>query len=439
MTITVRAGTVETVNQSGDSFAYDGCTLSGNVTCTALTLRNCAFASAITLTVSGALTWDSASKRAAALAGAKALPGSVVDLDPCDPCFGGGGAGALSSASGTTTPASTDEYTNVTLTGTAVLALGGGARPLRCLGVLDLSAAQAGAIVPATSSRNGGNSAADAAGSAGAGLGLTDAFAIGSQSGTAGAAGGTGVGAQASAPSSSAGAWGGGNTSTAGGSGKGGASGTPNAGGAATNGPGISHGRTMPGAGRALPPSQSNLSFSESQISAAAGRGGNAGGGDGTNKGGGGGGGGAAAPMCTIFARYVKLSSSTPAACITNPGGNGGNGGNAAAGTAGGGSGGGGGAGGPIFIWCEYVLGSNIPSGVCSAAGGTGGNGGNGISAGAGGEGGNGGDGGQIFIYVSSKNATLRVAGSAGSVGGAASGTTGGTGGAGGACTGTFP
>jgi len=120
-------------------------------------------------------------------------------------------------------------------------------------------------------------------------------------------------------------------------------------------------------------------------ITGGAGGGGGGGGvhGISVSSGGGGGAGGAGGGVMLIAARTIKVSSTTPAACITAAGGNGGNGGVKAGTGSGDGGGGGGGAGGWIVLIYESVSGTT-GNAFITTAGGTGGTSPNGIDGSAG-------------------------------------------------------
>lgn len=340
--------------------------------------------------------------------------------------WGDGSDGALTSASGTTTLTRDMFYTNVTLSGTAVLDCAGFRVFIN--GTLDISAAQAGAIT-----RKGGNGGAGAATTTGgtAGTACTNNNAngttvLGGGVASAGGAGGTAAGVQAAAGSVvTFGIGGDSGAGGVGGTGSGGAGGALRAGTvigqrqvcrraimAATFG-------TSSGTGSAI-----------THFAGAPAPGGSGGGGDGT-AGGGGGGGGASGGGIEIYARTLVHGGSTPAACITAVGGNGGNGGTPGAGNRGGGGGGAGAGGGFIHLVVGFLSGAGS-SNALDASGGTGGTGGNGTGTGTGGHGGDGGNAGHVGLYVVSTGAVSTAGNNtAGTAGSAASGTTGGAGGAG--------
>jgi hypothetical protein len=297
------------------------------------------------------------------------------------------GAGAISS--GTTTPTRNQYYTNLTMSGTGVLATNN--QIIYVNGVLDLSGAQAGAIT--------NNGAAGSAGNVGSGTGGTAGSAVATQgpaplgaSGGAGGGGATGAGSTGTAPAARTLA----NAASALGAngGAGGAGGS--AGGGTTTSNGVTQGPLPISIGSILQYYNPNGAIN---INAAGigGSGGAGGGGDGTHLGGSGGGGGASAGAVIIFARYVWMGSTATAGIIQAKGGTGGVGGAGGVGgtNAGGGGGAGGGSGGNVII----VHGGRYGSGGSNAIDVTGGNGGNG-GTGTGGATGTGGQSGESGVAV---------------------------------------
>ena len=348
--------------------------------------------------------------------------------DPYAGLFGTGADGALSISSGTTVLTKDTHYTNVTLTGTAKIALAGFRMFVN--GVLDLSAAPASAIVgwASATNPNGGNASANTAGAAGATTAI-GSTANGALSSVAGKAGGTGAGIGGTS-NGSYGVCYPGMAGTAGGGAVGG--GSTNAGGAAVGGTSnvgnplylngfhsISRLNTLLGGGL------------YSGAGGTPGSAGGAGGGDGTNLSGASGGSGGPSGWIVVFARTINRSASSAAGAINANGGNGGNGGNASAtGNSAGGAGSGGASGGMVYLCYEYLTGAAAATNLITASGGNGGTGGNGNGTGKGGGGGGGGSGGGIFVYNVLNHTVTTVLGAAGTASTAASGTTAGVAGA---------
>lgn len=294
--------------------------------------------------------------------------------------FGDGSDGNVTISSGTTTLTRDMYYNNLTMSGTGILSTSG--YRVFVKGILDLTAAQVGAI---QWNGNNGNNASAATG------GAAPAAQAG---GTVGAinAGGSGTTATtANGGNGTAGTIGNSNTTV---SGIGGSGGTGTSGGGGT-------GSTARTTAFAIPFERFETNFLLGAVLLAGGPGGSGGGagaGDGSNNGGGSGSGGSGGGIVAIYANAIVKSSNTPAGVIQANGGNGGNGGNTSAGVTGGGGGGGGGAGGWVYIAYNKLYGPSIARAVW-ANGGNGGNGGNSTGSGSsGGAGGNAGSGGRINI-----------------------------------------
>ncbi len=318
--------------------------------------------------------------------------------------FGTGADGNVSLSSGTTVLSRDTHWANCTLSGTAAVNTNGWR--LFISGVLDISAAQSGAIIC-----NGANGSPAAGASGGFSPGGLAMRTVG-QSPISG--GGGGNGSTATGSSGSAGT---GNTF-----GNGGNGGNGGAGGASTGAGGaIGSGGT---ASIQIPLNTPTTAFFPPGIgtSIAAGLiggGGGGGGGDGTNAGGGGGGAGSFGGMIALYVRSISRGTNANASIIQAKGGNGANGGNAAGGNAAGGGGGGGG-GGVIYIITETLFGSAIAN-CLDASGGAGGAGGSGSGTGKGGVGGVGGSSGSVQII---NLLTPSYASSAWNAPGSAGGTT---------------
>jgi hypothetical protein len=147
----------------------------------------------------------------------------------------------------------------------------------------------------------------------------------------------------------------------------------------------------------------------------------------------GGGGGGAGGAIMAVYARIINRdSTTTTAGAINLNGGNGGNGHTTTTSNGHGGGGGGGGGGGFLYLCYEALLGTS-KTGLIVANGGTGGNGGNGLGTGTGGDGGVGGGAGRVVkIPLASGLSIDSGVGASGTTGGVGAVNTGGTGGAGG-------
>lgn len=294
--------------------------------------------------------------------------------------LGDGSDGNVTISSGTTTLVRDMYYNNLTMSGTGILNTSG--FKIFIKGILDLTAAQAGAIQ--WNGNNGSNASGATGGAApsaqnGGTVGSIGTGGSGTTATTANGGNGT-AGLINNSNSTVSGAGGGGGTGT---------SGTGGGGGAA---------RTS---AFALPFErfEANLLLGAVLLSGGTGgSGGGAGAGDGSNNGGGSGSGGSGGGIVAIYANIIVKSSNTPAGVIQANGGNGGNGGNTSAGVTGGGGGGGGGSGGWVYIAYNKLYGPSISRAVW-ANGGTGGNGGTSTGAGSsGGSGGNAGSGGRINI-----------------------------------------
>lgn len=302
--------------------------------------------------------------------------------------FGDGSDGNVTISSGTTTLTRDMYYNNLTMSGTGILNTSG--YKVFIKGILDLTAAQAGAIQ--WNGNAGGNASAATGGTQGAAQ----------PGGTLGPIGQGGTGTTATTGNGTAGGAGTiGNSNTT-------ISGVGGGGGTGTSGTG--------GAGSAARTSQFSLPFERFETNfligatllsgGTGGGGGGSGAGDATNNGGGSGAGGNGGGIVAIYANTIVKSSSTPEGVIQSNGGAGGNGGNTSAGVTGGGGGGGGGCGGWVYIAYNKLYGPSIAKAIW-ANGGNGGIGGTSTGAGSsGGAGGNAGAGGRINII----NVPLRTA-----------------------------
>jgi hypothetical protein len=310
--------------------------------------------------------------------------------------LGDGSDGNVTISSGTNTLTRDMYYNNLTINGTGSLNVAG--YRVFVAGILDLTAAPAGAIE--SNGANGSNASGSTGGAGGAGV--ANGSIGGTEAGGAGANGVVGVGASGGAGT------GGFNGGSSGASGLGGI-GTSGAGGAAS-------------AATALTGQLFVRTFSTNFLRGAAlvlggsgGRGGSSGAGDGTNTGAGGGGGGAGGGDVALYANIILRSSSTAAGAIEALGGNGANGANATVGVTGGGAGGGGGGGGWVYIAYNYLAGPVVTNFI-EANGGNGGNGGAGFGSASniisGGGGGQGGFGGRITLFDIVTQATIEVYGS---------------------------
>lgn len=332
--------------------------------------------------------------------------------------LGDGSDGNITISSGTTTLTRDMFYSNLTINGTGVLNTNN--FKVFVSGVLDLTAAQAGAI------QNNGNVGGNASGATGGSAPTAE------PAGTLNANGQGGAGATATTAAGTAGTAG---TALTGG---GGSSNGAGAGGTGTNAGGAGAGGITPTVA-IISRWETNFLRGVTLLAGGAGAGGGgAGGGDGTNTGGGGGAGGNGGGFLAIYANVILTSSSTPAGVIQSMGGMGGNGGSGTAGVTGGGGGGGGGAGGYIYIAYNLRAGPQI-TGLIDVSAGMGGNGGNGFGTGAaGGKGGNAGNGGTVTLYqipsatssnIIFNNSLAATTWTAAATGSAAVGNTGGVGG----------
>ena len=327
--------------------------------------------------------------------------------------FGDGSDGAVSITTAVTLTRDM-YYSNLTISGAGVLNTAGWR--VFVSGILDISAAGAGAIVGAalTQATNGANPTAGTGGRTAAG-----GFTVGNTGGSNGGAGisAAGNGATGQAASSLTGAA----LFLGGVGGQGGAGGVV---GSNTGGNGGGVAAYNAARFRLLtttvlpvpPPSGGNPLFAPGF----AGGGGGSGSNTSTNPSGGGGGGGVAGYMLLLFARTINRGAATAVGALNAAGGNGGNGGPTAAGAAGGGGGGGGG-GGFVYLVFRFLTGA-VATNAVNASGGNGGNGqGTGI-------GGTGGAAGTVLLFNLAADTVAATTGPAGS------GPSGATGGAGGAC-----
>ena len=328
-----------------------------------------------------------------------------------DSLWGCGPDGNVSISSGTTTLARDTYYENLTISGTGNLKPNGWRVFVN--GMLDLSAAPAGAI---TYNATASNNASGATGGTPAPVLVVNS--IGTANNTVGGAtGGTGNGATGTSTST--------HTNNGGNSG---ASGAGGAGTATTGGNGVN-----PSANVNCPiyKAVDQLSLNVTAIGGgASGGSGGAGGGDSINSGGGGGGGSIGPGVIGIWARYINRGSNATAAIIQSKGVTGGNGGTAPTGNCGGGGGAGGSGGGWVHLVFGGLFGSTI-TGAIDVSSGAGGTGGNGVGTGIGGSGAHGASSGTVDLINVTTGIFTNTASSAGSAGSAGSGTTGGAGGAG--------
>jgi hypothetical protein len=416
------------------STEFINCRITGAITVTGTaTFRGCRAAGAYAISAT-TIEVDRASAYALLTAGCtvNVLP---TNIDGKDLRYGSGSSGDTTISVGTT-PSNANEYANVTFTAGGSWRDNGGRAPLYVSGLLDLSAASAGAIAPDAAGVGNGSNGAGAAGGAsnGASNGAAQQWG-GRLGGATGSTGTTGAGATPAAPTAFRNGLGGtGGASAAGGTASGGGTAGGAGGASAGTGQAAVHGAHVyvasPGATQTAP---------ETSWAGFSGRGGASGGGDGANAGGGGGGSGTGGGYVVGAFRGIKFGVSTATGALRAVGGNGGNGGNGVGGNAGGGAGGGGGGGGFILVYYEWIIGTPSNVNVCQATGGTAGTGGNGVGTGVGANGSDGGSGGQIVLINTITGRRTVVVGSAGSAGSARSGTTGGAGGAGGACNADFP
>jgi hypothetical protein len=312
-------------------------------------------------------------------------------------------------------------YTNLTITGAGVLNTYG--YLVFVSGVLDLSAAGAGAIIGSnfviSGSGPNGNGYQGGAGTItqAAGFSLSSGGGGRGGQGQSAATGNGGAGQAPTAPPTNVPGWLGG----AGGSGGAGGPGSSATGGAAgvANPGSLAVGRFRRLSTWPAPPPTANAPTLFGPGYPGAGGGGA---GSNTNSGvsGGGGAGGYAGAMVCVYARTINRSGSTAAGAISAAGGPGGNG---AAGTNGAtqGSGGGGGGGGGGFAYLVYrFLTGSVATNAINASGGPGGNSAGTTLAGVGGSGGGGG-----AIVVCNVAANTITATQGAFTGAAASGVTG--------------
>ncbi len=274
--------------------------------------------------------------------------------------LGDGSDGNVVISSGTTTLTRDMYYNNLTLNGTGVLNTAN--YRIYVLGVLDISAAQTGAIIidgadgaSGIGNQHGANATAPVAGSVGAG-------SVGSNgvNGTPSVGGNGTNGTVAS-------------VSNGGASGAGGTGGSGSAGAAGTAGTGATPAASFP-----IRRFEQALLSGTALIGGGAGGGsGSPGNGNGSGSGGGSGTGGTGAGVLAIYANIINRGTNTNGSIIRARGGVGGGGGFPSGGNEGGGAGSGGGGGGWIFIAYNALAGSTITNAL-SVAGGAGGLGGNG-------------------------------------------------------------
>lgn len=322
----------------------------------------------------------------------------------------GDGSDGDATISGTLALSRDTFYRNLTLASGGVLQLSG--YRLFVSGVLDLTAATAGAL---NNSGAVGNAGA-ATTTAGAALfnPLAGAFVHGAFPQTAGGAGGTAAGVQAAAHSANQqGAALGGQAGANGGAGGAGSSG---AGGVTRAASPLQFARDLPrrfDAAFNLTPALNAFATGVAFTAAGGvpGIGGSGGGGDGT-AGGGGGGPGTPGGIVWISARVIARGASTAAGAIAARGGNGGAGGTPAAGNRGGGGGASGAGGGAVYVHAGALVGSSKADAI-DVSGGDGGDGGGGSGTGAAGNGGHGGRAGQALVLVGASQASTYADGRA--------------------------
>ncbi len=288
--------------------------------------------------------------------------------------FGDGSDGAFSASSGTTTLSRDTYYTNLTLSGTAVIDTNG--YRIFVLGTLDITAAGANAI------QNNGNNGNNASGTI---IGTGGAINVSQEVGGGNVAGGNG------------------GTSTGGAGGAGGTASTVQVGGNSITG---GTGGNTGGAGGNVVQSTllifsirrwcENMIRGVTLIIGGQGGGGGGGGGGGTGAGAGGGGGSGGA-ILWISANIINRGASTAVSAISSRGGNGGNGGNATTANRGGGGGGSGGGGGFIYLAYGTLIGSTATD-TLDVSGGAGGTGGTATNTVTGGRGGGSGGAGRMYI-----------------------------------------
>jgi hypothetical protein len=332
--------------------------------------------------------------------------GDTVDIA----YFGDGSDGAVSI---TTTVVLTRDmyYSNLAISGAGILQTNGWR--VFVSGVLDLSAAGAGAIAPNIPSTVGGNGASPTGGTSGFGRAGTFFQTLNGNVGGGGATAANGS-ATGGGPNSvlAPGALGG-----IGGSGGPGGIGT----GTGTPGPGSSTAASAIARLRlllTLPVIP--LTTTTAPIYFAGGGGGSGGGGSGATNavnGGGGGGGGGPAGAIFLWARTILRGAGTAAGVINLSGMNGGNGGPLTGG-AGSGGGGGGGGGGFAYLVYRFLTGSTATNAI-NLSGGNGGNAGAGTAL----QQGQGGQGGQAGYAVFCNIATDTITASGGAAGSGPTGT----------------
>jgi hypothetical protein len=263
-------------------------------------------------------------------------------------------------------------YTNLTISGAGVLTCN--ACRVFVSGILDISAAGAGAIIGATQTQapNNNGSAALVGGSITVSSTVAGLYATtsGNATGGNGATGGTtgnGLAGGNSVPAPT------GSLLLGGAGGNGGVGG--NGSGAQTGGNGgIGGGSSINYAtNRIRTLTISFIAVNYLLWSSAGGGGGGGGGGSTSTTGGGGGPGGANGASVFIFARTINRGAATAQGAIYTAGGRGGNGGPQTAGVGGAGGGGGGGGGGLVYLVYRFLTGTPATN-VINASGGPGGN-----------------------------------------------------------------
>ena len=338
---------------------------------------------------------------------------TVLDADLDMLLFGDGRDGDVT-VSGVVTLTQDMYYNNLTLSAGAALNPAGWRIFVK--GVLDLTAAPAGAI-----GVSGGNGSAGSFASGGAGASTSQpAATIGGNSVSAGNGGGGTAGAGGTqAPTVTVtrhigGPSGAGGAGGAGSSGAGGASR-----GATSSSPWCDIRRLTT---EFAPWVTTAANLNQGGIPAPGGSGAS---GDGTNSGGGGGGGGQGGGCIALYARTINRGGSTAVGAIRVLGGAGGAGVPYIAGNTGGGGGAAGGGGGWLYLVCRSLTGSAATNAL-DATGGSGGAGGNGLGTGLGGNGGGAGGGGRIDVYNLGAGTRSITANGTAVAGAAASGITGG-------------
>lgn len=331
--------------------------------------------------------------------------------------FGDGIDGNVTISSGTTVLTRDMYYNNLTLSGSGVLDPAG--YRIFCSGILNISAASAGAI-----SRLAGTGSLSGSGvSGGSGAATLSSNSVGgsAQAANGGASGSAGAaGTQAAQTTAYSGVFGGQ-------SGDGGAGGSGQAG--------------AGGASRAARTANfiNDIRYLDLLLTVwidgilkrapggVGGPGGSSGAGDGAGWGGGGGGGGAGGGVIFISARTINRGGATAVGAISAKGGGGGNGGNGGFGgtNRGGGGGGSGGGGGFVYLIFRFLTGTAAANCIDVTAG-DGGAAGNGLGTGVGGTSGGAGGGGRVDVFDIGASTQTMTAVTAAQAGNAPSGVTGG-------------